>query len=138
MPQLCDFGTSTIDSFPIHNAIPAGISHICHHSYEIVQVENLLIKIDSEITRGNNQIEVLRKIPIQIELIDNEFVAGMEDANIFSSGESIIQAVDNFKDCFFENYLYLQKAPPQSLGPGPVQSLLVMRKYLRIIENADH
>lgn len=93
--------------------------------------KNPSIHIKAEIAVGNAEVEVFKPITVKVELIDNEFVAGLEEANIYASGLSPQESIENLKEYLFNQFLSLDKTPHLFLGPAPRRSIAILRNHLK-------
>ena len=73
--------------------------------------------------------QVLKPIPITIDPTDSGFVAGFDEAGIYASGETFIEAVSNLKYLLVDMYneLVIQE---NVLGLEPQRQLKVMQSYV--------
>jgi hypothetical protein len=85
---------------------------------------------------------VLRKeIKAVIEESDGEYIASFYDANVSAGGCNQAEAYENLKDVLLSRFDYLDRLPPEKLGPGPSRQLAVLREFIQrsaLADGADH
>jgi len=95
---------------------------------EQIQHRSVIVPIQS---LEPSQIEVIQPILAVVQEEDGAFVASFVDANMNSSGESQLDAVEMLKDVIASSFqLFLSREAV--LGDEPKRQLAVLRHFLRM------
>jgi hypothetical protein len=75
--------------------------------------------------------ELLKEIKVVVEPSDEEYVASFIEANVNASGCTAADSINNLKDVLLGKFDFLDRLPPDKLGPGPAKDIAVLRTFLR-------
>jgi hypothetical protein len=75
--------------------------------------------------------EPLKEIKTVVEESEDEFIASFYDANVSAEGSNRQEAYDNLKDLLLSRFDYLDKMPPEQLGPALQRQIAVLREFIR-------
>jgi hypothetical protein len=75
--------------------------------------------------------EPLKEIKTVVEESEDEFIASFYDANVSAGGSNRQEAYENLKDLLLSRFDYLDKMPPQQLGPALQRQIAVLREFIR-------
>jgi hypothetical protein len=79
--------------------------------------------------------EVLRPIAAVITPVEDGYEAGLFDANLFSTGDSEVEAIDNLKSVILETYVDLEELGDSRLGPGPLRQWKILASLIRKVRS---
>lgn len=82
-------------------------------------------------TFGSEPFKILKTIEVTVEPSDTEYVATWYDANLSTSGETTVEAVENLKSLILDVFTLLKKKSIDKLGPEPKRQLAVLSEYLK-------
>ncbi len=75
--------------------------------------------------------EILKPITAVITPVEDGFEAGLFDANLFSTGDTEVEAIQNLKSMILETYSTLEQLGDMKLGPGPLRQRDVLSSLIR-------
>jgi hypothetical protein len=75
--------------------------------------------------------EVLKPITTVVTPVEDGFEAGLFEANLFSTGDTEVEAVKNLKSVIVETYAALEELGDSKLGPGPLQQRKILSALIR-------
>jgi hypothetical protein len=75
--------------------------------------------------------EILKPITAVITPVEDGFEAGLFDANLFSTGDTEVEAIQNLKSMILETYSTLDQLGDSKLGPGPLRQRNVLSTLIR-------
>jgi hypothetical protein len=75
--------------------------------------------------------EAVKPITAVITPMEDGFEAGLFDANLFSSGDTEVEALNNLKSRIVETYEMLEELGDSRLGPGPFRQKKVLSSLIR-------
>jgi len=75
--------------------------------------------------------EILKPITAVITPVEDGFEAGLFDANLFSTGDTEVEAVQNLKSMILETYSTLNQLGDSKLGPGPLRQRNILSALIR-------
>jgi hypothetical protein len=94
-----------------------------------LQVASAVVPIQ---TFAPEPFDLVREMKVVIQQTDeDEFLATFFDANIGAAGCNQGEAIENLKDMLLSRFDYLEKLPPETLGPGPAKQLAILREFIR-------
>jgi hypothetical protein len=75
--------------------------------------------------------ELLKPLFISLQPVEMGFIAGWHDANIYSSGETEEEAVQNLKSQILDFFDSLSGEAPEKLGPEPKKQFSILGAFIR-------
>jgi hypothetical protein len=75
--------------------------------------------------------EAVKPITVVVSPVDDGFEAGLYDANLYSSGDTEVEAVSNLKSVILDTYNILEELDESKLGPGPLQQRKTLMSLIR-------
>lgn len=90
----------------------------------LIQPENVLIR------QLDENLHVLRPIPVKIRRTDGSFIASFNAANAHASGDTWSEALNNLEYWLIDLFNNLITHKPEKLGPAPKRQLAVLQSYL--------
>jgi len=120
------------------------VSELCQR---LEKIETVLLdvvkKLDSSVQQQQRSLwvpiesfqpepyEILRPITAVVTPIEDGFEAGLFDANLFSTGDTEVEALDNLKSMIVETYSALEELGDSQLGPGPLRQKKILSALVR-------
>ncbi|MEK6300293.1 MAG: hypothetical protein AABO41_06195 [Acidobacteriota bacterium] len=133
-PLLRSWGTPT-PSTPISDIGPTGT--VWRATEILVLSSSAAVPQSSEFlsfTLGdfpNSAYQVLRLIPVVVEMDEGCIVASFNEANIHASGDTINQAVANLRSYIGDVFDEFSELGADALGPGPKREFATLQSYIR-------
>ena len=70
-------------------------------------------------------------IPVSLTEISDGYIASFVEANIHSSGETELEAIDNLRTLITDFYTRLSGLAPSLLGPMPAKQFSILRSFIQ-------
>ena len=70
-------------------------------------------------------------IPVSLTETSDGYIASFVEANIHSSGESELEAIDNLRTLITDFYTRLSGLAPSLLGPMPAKQFSILRSFIQ-------
>jgi hypothetical protein len=119
------------------------VSELCQR---LEKIETTLLAVVSKLDRSSQPhqslwvpivsfapapYEVVKPLTAVVTPVEDGFEAGLFEANLFSTGDTEVEAINNLKSVIVENFALFEELGDSKLGPGPRKQREILSALIR-------
>lgn len=119
------------------------VSELCKR---LEKIESVLLDVVTKLDRSSQSqrsiwvpiesfapepFEVIKPFTVVVNPADDGFEASLYDANLYSSGDTEAEAVNNLKSVILDTHTMLEQLDESKLGPGPLKQRNALASLVR-------